>query len=686
MGDFFQSKEIRRVSFASKCQIIPTSDAYEDALTEDIRKQRAAGSTVKKRHSRLGVFLRSHDAEEKGTATTNLKKSISVSNSTIPSHERKSKTLSPSLPINKNPASTTSLPTDRTLAASSSSSPSSSSTSLRSSEKLRRKLISPPPPNASISPITSLASDLSPDLPVASTSQQSFFDSGVSITKPIAVRKPLSFSAYKDLSDVDTPGVESTQKLGRDGAEEVTGLRVPAVVEVVCSPIAEEGAGPAVLNWREEGETKNDEDDDVEDDDDSEEDLNQDCVCPHCEQLMVAALSQSYSPPWTRSARKKYLADRKVEELQLSKGKSKVPSWVRGEEEEEGGKSAAVIRDIKTDEADRKGGNVVYKKREPAPTKIPTEAIDSELKKEVEQEYRQRKEDERAKQSRSEMKSLSNDSSSGLWSGGGGARAMMRQLEEADRIEKRASLQRSNSRSPATVAADIKKDSTRPMGAVKDTVVRPFTVPRRLSDHGISLVQSDATGGSTPQRDQSASPALKKKVMSPSKEELEEEKTREHRHPSPSLLMRREIALGIPVHTANVVGNRASWSGHATTRTPSPRFSHSTTLEDIAEVPSTAITEVSVSGTSTPRRGDKLGRSSSTSVRRKDGSSNGGANLKRSSTIGSKPITLGNGSGQRNNLLVNLSQHAQSSDGRPEHAKHKGGRFSLKDLVARIKH
>lgn len=188
--------------------------------------------------------------------------------------------------------------------------------------------------------------------------------------------------------------------------------------------------------------------------------------------------------------------------METTKKRSKLPSWIRGDDEDEEEESGKVLRDIKADEVDAKKGTskveTVPIQRDAAAAAavangMPMEVTDASLKEEVEQELRLRKEEERSKQSRSEMRRLSNDNSSGLWSGGGGARAMMRQLEEADRIEKRASIQRSNTRSPAAVAADLKKEESRPMGAVKDTVVQPFTSPRRLSDQ--SLPTTTANNG-----------------------------------------------------------------------------------------------------------------------------------------------------------------------------------------------
>jgi len=377
--------------------------------------------------------------------------------------------------------------------------------------------------------------------------------------------------------------------------------------------------------------------------------------------------SAAYSPPWTRAARKKYLADRKQAEIEGMKKKSKLLSWIRGDEEDEE-ESSTLVRDIKADEVDSKMGTskveVVPIQKEPGSNGIHADSTDASLKEEVDQELRLRKEEERSKQSRTQMKRLSSDNSSGLWSGGGGARAMMRQLEEAERIEKRASVQRSNTRSPAIVAAEIKREESRPMGAVKDTVVQPFTSPRRLSDSMSSPPTNVSTLRSpSPQTPQQHSSQQKKKVVAPSKEEMTKDKDREHRHPSPSILIRRELSLGIPVHST-AAGNRSSWPAHPPTRTPSPRLIHPTTLEDIAEVPSTNLTEVGGSGASTPRRANTIGHSSNIhpTVNRRRNGVDGDAKIKRASTLSGKPINFGN-----DNLGVNISQHA--GEGRFGHAR-----------------
>lgn len=373
----------------------------------------------------------------------------------------------------------------------------------------------------------------------------------------------------------------------------------------------------------------------------------------------------------------------------------KLPSWLRsdGDDEDEGQRTSTTARDIRADEVDSKRGTtrvaVVPIQSGTALASPPLEMTDASLRDEVNQELRLRREEEQSKQSRSEMKMLSNDSSSGLRSCGGGARAMMRQLEEAERIEKRASVQRSNSRSPSSAVEEQSREERRPMGAVKETVVRPFTSPRRLSEHTLSPPSMNGKGGtsSTPRTpsplQQQILPSQqnqqRKKNSSPSKDEA----ARPNRHPSPSLLIRRELALGIPVHS-NLAGARTSWPAHPPTRTPSPGLASPTTLEDIAEVPSASVTELASGGGPTPRRANTIGHASQMEHSRRAGAANGAGSLNRSSSLSSKQTALSNQRGNGSGLGLNLSNHAHSSEGRLGQAKHKA-RSSLKDLVARIK-
>jgi hypothetical protein len=177
-----------------------------------------------------------------------------------------------------------------------------------------------------------------------------------------------------------------------------------------------------------------------------------------------------------------------------------------------------------------------------------------------------------------------------------------------------------------------------------------------------------------------------KKAISPSSEELAKAMKREHRLSAPSMLIRRELSLGIPIH-ANSAVPKSSWPAHPPTRAMSPRLTSPTTLEDIAEIPSRTVTDMG-SGTSTPRRANTVGHSSNlarsgNSRRTPAGLSNGDAKVKRASSLSAK-APLYSQPGQGNGLGLNLSHHAQTNDGRAGQPKNKT-RMTFKDLVARIK-
>lgn len=347
---------------------------------------------------------------------------------------------------------------------------------------------------------------------------------------------------------------------------------------------------------------------------------------------------------------------------------------------------ATASREVKADEVDAKRG---ISKTTTLPTvKGPTSEsskADDGVKKNAEVDIKPRKEEQQVSKSpKVETKTLSNDSSSGLWTGGGGARAMMRQLEEADRQEKRASVQRTNSKGSASTSAE--KVEPVQIGAVKDTLVQPFTIPRRLSDNSISPRSPIIDLPRTP------SPRLDKhkKIISPSKTEIEKDKDREHRHPSPSLLIRRELTLGIPVHNnTNLQKPTTTWTHHPPTRTPSPGLISPTTLYDIAEVPSNVTP--STSGLNTPRRAHSIGHKPS--ERRNSVTLNGDAKVKRSTSLSAKAANRKSlDISTRSGLGVNLTQHAAQSgsandnanEGRFGQARHKA-KSSIKDFVARIK-
>ena len=94
----------------------------------------------------------------------------------------------------------------------------------------------------------------------------------------------------QDLDDENSPN--STNGNGILGEEGPATLRVPAVVKVARSPMSEDGPAKGILNWKAEDESEEEEEDD-DFEELLEEDLNEDCVCSHCELLMTAALSHS---------------------------------------------------------------------------------------------------------------------------------------------------------------------------------------------------------------------------------------------------------------------------------------------------------------------------------------------------------------------------------------------------------
>jgi hypothetical protein len=626
----------------------------------------------KKSRSRLSVFrslassssTRSREYEEELQRHTNDSNGSS-SRPRPTSQEKKSRAMSPSLPIYKNP---------------------------HQGEILRRKLISPPPPmpSPSASPI---------GLRLGLGAKEEGIKANVyhppdtveapkpDLTKPTAIRKPLSLGPKEDYDNEDS----KTDIRDYTGfkKEKAATLRVPLIVAPSSKSPSDEAPARAVLNWTAEGEA----DEAVEDTEDElmEEDLHGDCVCPDCEPRMTAALSESYETPWTRPARKKYLADRRQLQIEAMKKRNAVMPNLVHQENDKHDAVPTKERELKADEVDAKKGNskvavVPILVDSVAGKGAQTGVTDDVLKEEIDQEAILRKEEERIKRTKSEAKRLSNDFSSGLSTGGGGARAMMRQLEEADRLEKKAMMQRI--KSPPVLAKE-KEEEVRVMGAVKDTPIRPFTVPRRLSDG--ALPPSNAPQRTpSPQLQQQQQQQSKKKDVSPSAEELSKAKKRDHRLSTPltpSMLIRRELSLGIPLH-ANSAIPRSSWPAHPPTRAASPRLTSPTTLEDIAEVPSRPETNLG-SGNSTPRRANTIGHGHSSSpLARPDNfrrtpatSNNGGAKVKRSSSLSGKPASLQSRPGQGNGLGLNLTLHAQSTEGP---AKHKT-RMTFKDLVARIK-
>lgn len=655
------------------------NDTDQENHEKDKRKSRGPLNVFRSLASSSSTRHQLNDDEQQSNGNSSIGSS---SRTKLTSQEKKSRAMSPSLPIYKNPP-----------------------VASAQAETLRRKLISPPPPthSPSGSPID-LRLGLAKKTTEGTTSRLHPPLEGQEplkpdITKPLAVRKPLSFGPAED--DGSDNHSESLQKYTGFRKETTGSLRVPLIVTASSVSPSEEAPARAVLNWKAEGEVS--EEGSAMDDEVFEEELNGECVCPDCELKMTAALAEcewarhcrcedcrlttlisAYEPPWTRSARKKYLADRRQAQIEGMRKRNSGQPTLTAKESEGQTETPTTVREIKADEVDSKMGStkveVVPILADPAAGKTgPNGVTDAILKQELEQEAGIRKEEERVRKSKSEAKRLSNDFSSGLYTGGGGARAMMRQLEEADRQEKRASIQRS--RSPPIIA-EAHKEEVRTMGAVKDTIVRPFTSPRRLSDGALPASKAFPRTPS-PQLQQQQN---QKKAVLPSSEELAKAMKREHRLSAPSMLIRRELSLGIPIH-ANSPTPKSSWPAHPPTRAMSPRLTSPTTLEDIAEVPSRTITEMG-SGNSTPRRANTIGHSSplarsGNNRRTPVSTSNGDAKVKRASSLTKAPLY--SQAGQGNGLGLNLTHHAQSNDRRTGAQPKNKTRITFKDLVARIK-
>lgn len=386
----------------------------------------------------------------------------------------------------------------------------------------RRKLISPPPPQQetplsptqSHSPVmlqtTSPSPPPTPQSPPSSTllssppqegsprhailthSQNSSEDLGPPtqqpLAKPKAVRKPLAFGNPPESGDVNGP---------HSGPAGRPALRLPRIVfPPAQSSLDGNSAVDArtILAWDgHDDDTASSSAEDAEDDEEvatpspsplvlPEEDLNCECVCAGCEQKMLEALSPSYVPPWTRNARRKYLADRQESQRQGAKKAVRPPIWLRSEEAEN---DAVAMRSIKADEVDSKKG-VANDAVVPKTTEMGNDRVhgaqelhdgDNALRRDVEQELRLREEEEPLrKNQKAEMNRLSGDTGTGLRIGGGGARAMMRQLEMAEQAERRARIERS--RSPHI---ESPVEAPRPMGAAPNVPSKPFEPPPRLN-------------------------------------------------------------------------------------------------------------------------------------------------------------------------------------------------------------
>lgn len=419
------------------------------------------------------------------------------------------------------------------------------------------------------------------------------------------MRKPLAFGNHPESGDVNGP---------HSGPAGRPTLRFPRIVfPPAQSSLDGNSAVDArtILAWDgHDDDTASSSAEDAEDDEEvatpspsplvlPEEDLNCECVCAGCEQKMLEALSPSYVPPWTRNARRKYLADRQESQRQGAKKAVRPPIWLRSEEAEN---DAVAMRSIKADEVDSKKG-VANDAVVPKTTEMGNDRVhgaqelhdgDNALRRDVEQELRLREEEEPLrKNQKAEMNRLSGDTGTGLRIGGGGARAMMRQLEMAEQAERRARIERS--RSPHI---ESPVEAPRPMGAAPNVPSKPFEPPPRLNSPDVEKPNEiDRFGIEAPSR----TPSPLKRILNAVRDEVgatnkekahlpsrdrhhahtpdNEKKGKHERRPeskhsdpprdkqaSPSLLIKRELALGIPVHStgSNSPRSRASWhSSHS---------------------------------------------------------------------------------------------------------------------------
>lgn len=241
----------------------PIGQAYSDLLnTEGEKKKRRSPLHVIRSLGSSSSSARYHRQLEEEQRNN---KGGSNFQAKMTSQERRSRGVSPSLPINKNPAPA----------------------SAAQVETLRKKLISPPPPiqsSPSASPIQhrlALASSKVGNDSNASNSPEPTDTPSPDISRPRAIRKPLSFGPF---GDDDLDGLSARL----EKVEMPATLRIPPVITAPASSPSEEAPARAVLEWKEEDEeTEEGTSDDVFE----EEELNGNCVCADCEQKMTAALS-----------------------------------------------------------------------------------------------------------------------------------------------------------------------------------------------------------------------------------------------------------------------------------------------------------------------------------------------------------------------------------------------------------
>ncbi|MCO5589714.1 hypothetical protein L7F22_043682 [Adiantum nelumboides] len=653
-------RQERRVAFWGKCQVIPPAYFLPEDPVENYFARKEE-HLIGKKTSRIHFPFRSHKNGRRWSNASpdpGRSKSSNSAHDSIKSSHTNHHSRSHSVPI-RAPSLSPTLHISRDGTA----------------NRLRQRLISPPPPSPLGRAIEGdnyvEADSSSPASPTSPKANQ------LPLARPVAVRKPLTFGFDKD--------DEQEGQLGIDQITQSLSLRIPPIIYVHSisnKAVALDNPAAAVLNWEETEEkgssnssceeTEKDDDNNVEEEEIfEEEDLHGECNCPDCETKMLAALAPNYTPNWTRSARRKYLADRKEAMNEQSRKSVKPPIWLKTEESELADTSSK-LRDIQADEVDAKHGEsqkeIVDKKADIndhsiKPSITPEEATDDTiLQREVDQEVRLREEENQAKRTRNEMKRLSSDVGSGLRLGGGGARAMMRQLEEAEQAERRAKIERSRSpKSPEEASGSNNVKLEIPSPGIESPTVSPnnLTVQAEKPSRTPSPLKRMFSNGSVPGRKPSPSDPAPL------------------RHPSPSLLIKRELALGIPVQSIssnNSSRSRQTWSG-----TPPIIESNKNVTakqDEIAQQRAKLARAETVNGS---RRPSYDGRS--TTDQRPSSS------LRRANTTGSRAHSL---SAPPISIPPPISGHPapsnvpQSPNNVVDKARAKA-RSSFKDLVARMK-
>lgn len=660
-----QRKE-RRVAFWGKCQVIPPTYFLPEDPVDNYFARKGDQSTSGKKASRIHFPFRSHkNARRWSNASPDQRRSKSTNSiheankSTSAHHSRshsvpvRAPSLSPTLHISRD----------------------------GTANRLRQKLVSPPPPSPMGKAIDDeCEKETTPKLPTSPASPK---QDPLPLARPVAVRKPLMFGFGKDEEQETQNTIDQiTQNLS---------LRIPPIIYVHSisnKAVSSDHPAAAVLNWEESEdrpssissseEVEKDEEEEAVVEVFEEEDLHGECNCPDCEVKMLAALAPTYTPHWTRSARRKYLADRKEAINEQSRKSFKPPIWLKTEESELAD-SSSKLRDIQADEVDAKHGQsqkeIIDKKaaiedhtlKQSAALPDEEATDDTILQKEVDQEVRLREEESRAKRTRNEMKRLSSDLGSGLrLGGGGGARAMMRQLEEAEQAERRAKIERA--RSPKS----------------PDEVQSPTSGKIEIPSPGIESPTVNANNLAVQAEKTSRTPSPLKRMFSNgngAERKSSQSDPAPLRRPSPSLLIKRELALGIPIQpNSNANPNLHSRSSRQTWNSAVPGDEGKNSMMKVEE-DNQRSRKVRAEAISNSRRPSFDERRSSTDQRPS-------SNLRRANTTGSRghsistpPLSIpAPASGHPSQHLHGIN----SSNNVVDKARAKA-KSSFKDLVARMK-